>query len=69
MNLAGPTIRFLQQVRNQSDNSFDLLGINTSNFSELISKWRCAYNYMGPTICAKDQTKIAEMIEVDRHRA
>jgi len=69
LNLAGPTIRFLQQVRNQSDNSFDLLGINTSNFSELISKWRCAYNYMGPTICAKDQTKIAEMIEVDRHRA
>ena len=69
LNLAGPTIRFLQKVRNYSENSYDLLGINTSNFYELISKWRCAYDYMEPTVCAKDQTKIAEMIEVDRRRA
>ncbi|GET03185.1 hypothetical protein GLOIN_2v1811542 [Rhizophagus clarus] len=69
LNLAGPTIRFLQKVRNHSENSYGLLGINTSNFYELNSKWRCAYDYMGPTICAKDQTKIAEIIEVDRHCA
>jgi hypothetical protein len=31
-NLAGSTIRFLQKVRNYSENSCDLLGINTSNF-------------------------------------
>ncbi|CAG8843708.1 20737_t:CDS:2, partial [Gigaspora margarita] len=43
--------------------------INVSNFSKLINNWRCAYNYSGPVICAKDQTKIAEMIEVDRCRA
>ncbi|CAG8852636.1 8953_t:CDS:1, partial [Gigaspora margarita] len=69
LNLAGPTIRFLRQIRNKSNNSFDLLGINVSNFSKLINNWRCAYNYSGPVICAKDQTKIAEMIEVDRRRA
>lgn len=67
-NLAGSTIRFLQKVRNYSENSCDLLGINTSNFYESISKWRCAYDYMEPTICAKDQTKIAEMIEVEHRR-
>src|SRR2546423_4621150 len=33
----------------------------------IISKWRCTYNYFGPTIYTKNQTKIAEMIEVDRH--
>ncbi|CAG8693644.1 16436_t:CDS:1, partial [Dentiscutata heterogama] len=68
LNLAGLTIRFLQQVRNKSDNSFDLLEINFLNFPELINKWQCVYNYLGPIICAKDQTKIAEMIEVDRHQ-
>ncbi|CAG8730728.1 13664_t:CDS:2 [Rhizophagus irregularis] len=67
-NLAGSTIRFLQKVRNYSENSCNLLEINTSNFYESISKWRCIYDYMEPTICAKDQTKIAEMIEVEHRR-
>ena len=51
-----------------SESSCDLLGINALNFYESISKWRCAYDYMEPTICAKDQTKIAEMIEVEHRR-
>lgn len=30
--------------------------------------WRKVYNYADPTICAKDQTKVAELIEVCRQR-
>ncbi|GES81353.1 hypothetical protein GLOIN_2v1844828 [Rhizophagus clarus] len=30
--------------------------------------WRKAYDYTGPTICAKDQTKVAELIEICRQR-
>ncbi|CAB4437270.1 unnamed protein product [Rhizophagus irregularis] len=30
--------------------------------------WRKAYDYAGPTICAKDQTKVAELIEVCEQR-
>ncbi|CAI2197973.1 3908_t:CDS:1, partial [Funneliformis geosporum] len=39
-----------------------------SSFSDIITIWREAYNYAGPIICAKDQTKVAELIEVCRHR-
>ncbi|CAI2178867.1 7808_t:CDS:2 [Funneliformis geosporum] len=67
-NLAGPTIRFLRRKRNESDIYYNIYGINTSSFSDIITIWREAYNYAGPTICAKDQTKVAELIEVCRHR-
>ncbi|CAG8795694.1 17903_t:CDS:2, partial [Gigaspora rosea] len=65
-NLAGPTIRLICKKRNENNEFFDVHGINSSVFAELITIWRSAYNYYGPTICAKDQTKVAEMIEVCR---
>ncbi|CAI2197857.1 3973_t:CDS:2, partial [Funneliformis geosporum] len=34
----------------------------------IITIWREAYNYAGHTICAKDQMKVAELIEVCRHQ-
>ncbi|CAG8836705.1 28229_t:CDS:2, partial [Gigaspora margarita] len=34
-----------------------------SIFVELITIWQLAYNCYGPTICAKDQTKVAKIIE------
>jgi hypothetical protein len=67
-NIAGPTIRFLRKKRNENDGIFDIYGINPCIFKELIKIWRLAYNYYGPTVCAKDQTKVAEMIEVCRTR-
>ncbi|CAG8727423.1 18681_t:CDS:2, partial [Gigaspora rosea] len=43
---------------------YDIYEINISNFSEIIAMWHTAYNYDGPTVCAKDQTKVAELIEI-----
>ncbi|UZO07154.1 uncharacterized protein OCT59_027449 [Rhizophagus irregularis] len=67
-NLAGPTIRFLRHKRNESDIYYNIYGINTSSFPDIITMWRKAYDYAGPTICAKDQTKVAELIEVCKQR-
>ncbi|RIB08291.1 hypothetical protein C2G38_361024 [Gigaspora rosea] len=67
-NLAGPTIRFLRYKRNELDIDHDIYGINISIFSDIIAMCRKAYNYNGPTVCAKDQTKVAELIEVCKHR-
>ncbi|CAG8752858.1 45671_t:CDS:2, partial [Gigaspora margarita] len=67
-NLAGPTIRFLRYKRNEPDINYDIYGINISIFSDIIAMWHKAYNYNGPTVCAKDQTKVAELIEVCKHR-
>jgi hypothetical protein len=65
-NLAGPTIRLVRKKRNEDYGFFNVYGINSSVLAELITIWRSAYNYYGPTICAKDQTKVAELIEVCR---
>src|SRR6266498_1703650 len=62
-NLAGPIIRFLRHKRNKSDMHYNIYGINTSNFSEIITMWHKAYNYAGPIVYVKDQTKVAELIE------
>ncbi|CAB4445007.1 unnamed protein product [Rhizophagus irregularis] len=67
-NLAGPTIRFVRKQRNENNEVSNLYGINFCVFEELIAIWRTAYNYYGPTVCAKDQTKVAEMVEVCRTR-
>ncbi|EXX61378.1 hypothetical protein RirG_171690 [Rhizophagus irregularis DAOM 197198w] len=67
-NETGATIQFLRKKRNEDSQEFNIHGINPCVFEELIAIWRTAYNYNGPTICAKDQTKVAEMIEVCRTR-
>ncbi|CAG8729303.1 4067_t:CDS:2 [Cetraspora pellucida] len=67
-NFAGPTIQFLQYKRNKPDKNYNIYGINISSFSDIVTIWHKAYNYNGPTICAKDQTKVAELIKVCKHQ-
>ncbi|CAG8834438.1 31328_t:CDS:2, partial [Gigaspora margarita] len=62
-NLASPTIRLIHKKRNKNNEYFDVHRINSSVFAEPITIWQSAYNYYSLTICAKDQTKVAEMIE------
>ncbi|CAG8727546.1 14906_t:CDS:2, partial [Gigaspora margarita] len=47
---------------------YDIYRINISNFSEVIAIWHTAYNYNSSTVCAKDQTKVAELIKICKHR-
>ncbi|RIB17834.1 hypothetical protein C2G38_2037407 [Gigaspora rosea] len=67
-NFAGPTIRFLRSKRNDPDMDYNIYGINISNFLEVIAMWRTAYNYNSPMVYAKDQTKVAELIEICKYR-
>lgn len=54
--------------QNENNEIFNIHSINPYVSEDLITIWRLVYNYNSPTICAKDQTKVAEMIEVCRSR-
>jgi hypothetical protein len=64
-NIAGPSIRFFRKVHSNTTSSINILGLNTKEYETMITTWRAAFNYTGPILCAKDQTKVSEMIEVN----
>ncbi|CAI2166583.1 1982_t:CDS:2, partial [Funneliformis geosporum] len=63
-NLAGLTVRLIRKKRNEGNGFFNIHEINSNVIVELITIWQSTYNYYSPTIYAKDQTKVAEIIEV-----
>ncbi|RIA84535.1 hypothetical protein C1645_832097 [Glomus cerebriforme] len=66
-NIAKSSIRFLRKVRSDTS-SIDILGLNIEEYETMITTWRAAFNYTGSILCAKDQTKVFEMIELCQKR-
>src|SRR5205823_14090678 len=60
------SIRFFQKVHSNTILFTNILGLNTEEYKPMITAWQVAFNYTGPILCAKDQTKVSEMIEINK---